>query len=68
MSLSCLDCGLPYECFPLDLVVPRGQWLLIHPADAGVLCALCILARLSRIPGVTAVHAVAEVAPSAGGK
>ena len=34
---ACLDCGLDYyRDFPLDVLLPRAQWLLIHPADHGV--------------------------------
>lgn len=66
-SLRCLDCGLPYATFPLDVLLPRAQWLAIHPeGDDGVLCASCIVARASKIPGATVVHAVVEIAPHRG--
>lgn len=61
--VRCLDCGLRYEDFPLDVVLPRGQWLLIHPADDGVLCARCIVVRAAKLPGVTVCHMVIEVNP-----
>lgn len=61
--LKCMDCGLPYEDFPLDVMLPRGQWLLIHSNDDGVLCAQCMVKRISKIPGATACHMVVEIAP-----
>ena len=60
---TCLDCGLAYDDFPLDLLLPRSQWLEIHPTDGGVLCAACVVARAAKVPGATAVHAVIEIAP-----
>jgi len=60
---SCLDCGLPYEQFPLDVLLPRAQWLLIHPTDHGLLCAACIVKRAAALPGCTVVHATLEMAP-----
>jgi len=61
--LRCMDCGKPYADFPLDVVLPRGQWLAIHPDENGVLCAACIVERAARVPGATVVHAIIEVAP-----
>lgn len=47
---ACEDCGLPYEQFPLDVVLPDADWLLIHPSgDGGLLCAGCIATRASRL-------------------
>jgi hypothetical protein len=63
---ACLDCGRSYMEFPLDLNLPRGQWLLIHPDDGGLLCASCIVARAAKIPGATVVHAVIEITPVVG--
>lgn len=61
---ACMDCGLPYERFPLDVLLPRAQWLRIHPDEGGLLCAACIVQRVKdRIPGATVIHAVAEVTP-----
>ncbi len=60
---ACLDCGLPYDKFPVDVILPRPQWLEIHPSDHGLLCAACIVARAAKVPGVTCVHAILEVAP-----
>lgn len=65
MTAACLDCGLPYEDFPLDLLLPRAQWLEIHPDDGGLLCAQCMVKRASKVPGATCVHAVIEIAPRA---
>lgn len=62
MSKSeCMDCGLDYSDFKLDMVVPHSQWLVINPDKDGLLCAQCIINRLSKIPGVVCVHAIAEV-------
>jgi|SRR3990172_1038990 len=61
---ACLDCGLDYyRDFPLDVLLPRAQWLLIHPADHGVLCAACIVKRAAKIPGARLAHLVIEFAP-----
>jgi hypothetical protein len=62
--LRCLDCGLAYADFPLDVNLPRAQWLAIHPDEHGVLCARCLVSRASKVPGCTVVHAVLEVAPT----
>lgn len=59
----CLDCGLAYAHFPLDVILPRPQWLTIHPADHGLLCAGCIATRASKVPGATCLHAIIEIAP-----
>lgn len=58
---ACLDCGLPYTDFLLDVLLPRSQWLQIHPDENGLLCAACIVRRVSALPGVTALHAIADV-------
>lgn len=55
---ACMDCGRPYAEFPLDVLLPRHQWLDIHPADGGVLCPNCLVARAAKLPGAVAVHAV----------
>jgi hypothetical protein len=60
---ACLDCGLPYVQFPLDVILPRPQWLEIHSEDNGLLCASCIVARAAKVPGVTCIHAILEIAP-----
>lgn len=62
----CRDCGLPYEAFPLDVNLPRSQWMEIHPeGEGGLLCAQCIVERAAKVPGCTVVHAVLEIAPVA---
>lgn len=60
---KCLDCEKPYDDFPMDLTMTRGQWLLIHPDDNGLLCADCILRRADKIPGVLVAHLILEVYP-----
>ncbi len=52
----CLDCGLDYANFLIDVVLPRDQWLLIHPDEHGLLCAGCIVKRAAKIPGVICCH------------
>lgn len=61
--LGCMDCGLLYSKFPLDVHLPRSQWLLIHENEGGVLCAQCIVTRAAKIPGCTVVHAILEISP-----
>jgi hypothetical protein len=63
MKAECLDCGLDYALFHLDLLLPRWQWLVIHPADGGLLCAMCMVRRAALIPGAVAVHAVIGIMP-----
>ena len=60
---GCLDCGLRYEDFGLDVILPRPQWLTIHPNEHGLLCARCIVARAAKVPGATCCHLIIEVAP-----
>lgn len=63
-SAKCLDCGLLYdELMALDLVLPRVQWLELHPDDGGVLCANCIIRRASKLPGALSVSAVIVFCP-----
>lgn len=47
-----MDCGLDYGQYPLDVVLSKEQWLLIHPDDGGVLCGNCIVARAAKLPSV----------------
>lgn len=59
---ACMDCAKPYAEFPLDVVLPRAQWLAIHADEGGLLCASCIVARVrARIPGATVCHLIVEV-------
>jgi hypothetical protein len=47
---------------PIDIVLSKEQWALIHPGDeedkkagvggGGVLCAMCVLLRASKLPKV----------------
>lgn len=60
----CLDCGLDYSAFGMDVLLPRWQWLLIHPDEGGLLCARCIVLRASRLPGAVGLEAVIGIAPS----
>lgn len=62
-GVGCMDCALPYTAFPMDVVLPRAQWLAIHPAENGLLCAQCIVARASRLAGATCMHAIIEITP-----
>lgn len=49
----CKDCGLKYEDFPIDTVLTKDEWLLIHPeGEGGLLCAGCIVKRASLLPGI----------------
>jgi hypothetical protein len=60
--VACLDCGLPYADFPMDVSLPRGQWLTIHPDEHGVICAGCIVKRVrARMVGAVVIHMVVEV-------
>lgn len=60
---NCLDCGKPYSEFGMDVLLPRSQWLDIHPDENGLLCAQCIVNRVSKLPGSIGIHAVIEIAP-----
>lgn len=57
----CLDCGLDYGQFGLDVLLPRWQWLEIHPDENGLLCGRCIAVRAARIHGSVAIHATIGV-------
>ncbi len=58
---DCMDCGLDYEDFGLDMTLPREQWLLIHPADGGLLCANCMVRRAGMLDGAIAMRAEIEL-------
>lgn len=47
LKASCMDCGLDYEDFPLDMILPDRQWGAINPNECGdgLLCAQCITRR-----------------------
>jgi predicted nucleic acid-binding Zn-ribbon protein len=57
---NCLDCGKPYEDFPMDVVLSDEQWQMIHPDKNGLLCADCIVKRASRLPGAYIVRMIIE--------
>lgn len=59
--VGCMDCGFPYSEFGIDLVMPRAQWMEIHPQEDGVLCANCMMQRASKVKGATCVHAIIEI-------
>ncbi len=63
MDAKCLDCGLDYADFGIDVLLPRHQWLLIHPDDGGLLCARCIALRAAQVPKAVALHVVIGIAP-----
>ena len=55
---KCEDCGILYKKFGLDLMLPDGQWLMIHPEGlGGILCASCMMIRAKRLRGATVVLA-----------
>ena len=57
-AVKCEDCGMSYKKFPLDLVLPDDEWLIIHPEGLdGLLCANCIIKRASKVKGCTIVFA-----------
>jgi len=54
-----LDCGKPYEDFPLDVVLPDDQWERVCP-EGGVLCAACLVKRAANLPRVLVMRATLE--------
>ena len=47
----CDGCGLPYDAFPLDVVLPDAEWLKVHPeGEGGLLCVSCLAERASKLP------------------
>lgn len=51
--VGCEDCGLSYQEFSIDAVLPNEQWKLIHPEGSkGLLCANCIIKRASFLPHI----------------
>jgi len=50
---GCYDCGLSYEDFGIDMVLPDSLWDVISPSvyrGSGILCANCICRRLAQFP------------------
>lgn len=58
-KVRCMDCKLNYDDYPMDIVLSKDQWLMIHPGDGGVLCANCIATRARKLPG--AVNLTARI-------
>ena len=58
---ECIDCGLPYSEFGLDMTLPNEQWLMIHPEGDGILCANCMVKRAAKLEGSIAVRAKIEM-------
>ncbi len=58
----CDDCGLSYDEFQLDVVLPNDQWEMIsgHSDGGGLLCAKCIVERGSKLSWVTVAKLVFE--------
>lgn len=61
MKAKCIDCGLTYEEFGLDMTLPNEQWLMIHPDEDGILCANCIVKRAGKLEGSIAVRAKIDI-------
>lgn len=53
---ECLDCGLKYSDFGIDLVLPDQQWSIICP-EGTLLCGTCICRRISKNKGSTVLLA-----------
>lgn len=52
--MHCDDCGLPYEEFGIDLVLPDQQWKPLA-GEAKLLCASCICRRADKCGGRSVV-------------
>ena len=44
-----MDCGIE-DAEMVGMIIPRSQWLAIHPDDGGILCANCMVARAKKLP------------------
>ena len=46
-TVSCEDCSLPYQDFPMDITIPDNQWTEItgYTEGEGILCGACIIQR-----------------------
>lgn len=58
---TCLDCGIPYKSFGVDVTLPDDQWQLIHPDKDGLLCGTCIARRAQKLDCVVALRAKLEL-------
>lgn len=47
--MQCIDCGLDYSEFGVDLVLPDQQWKILFPEESGLLFANCICKRASKL-------------------
>lgn len=49
--MTCHDCHIIYEDFPLDTIVPDDLWARISPTGDryGLLCANCMVARIAQL-------------------
>lgn len=43
--LHCMECGLLYKEFGIDVNVPDDQWVLLmgRPAGDGMMCGACLI-------------------------
>lgn len=57
---ECIDCGLNYEEFPIDLLLPDNQWKKIHKGVNGVICPSCIIKRIAKFPEAIIIKANVE--------
>lgn len=60
--VGCMDCGMSYLDFPMDVVLPNDQWALISGRDdgGGILCAACIVKRAAKLKRFTVVKMTLE--------
>lgn len=62
-GVKCYDCDMPYEKFPLDVIMPDELWEQINPSlhkGGGILCATCIWKRLALQTNQCAMYVVSE--------
>lgn len=59
-KVCCIDCGIDYGDFGVDITLPNAQWTVICPED-GLLCGTCIAKRALKIEGAIAIRAVIEI-------
>ncbi len=57
----CLDCGLLYAGFGVDITLSDAHWLLICPEKDGLLCGTCIARRARQHGSVVAIRAELEL-------
>ncbi len=46
-EMTCEDCGLLYQDFPMDVTIPNDQWIELtgYTDGEGILCGACIIQR-----------------------